>query len=163
MSTATTGATKKIAIISDDKTRKDLIEWSYSNRSILCQHEIIAATDTAEILEGTLNKKLEPVELVPGSFYRQVAAMIREHQLDLIVLLTDTGATSIINTGVQQLHELAIQHGVAVVSGRATAELVMPSLKIHEKSPSAYANVLNMIRQNVIMMGGFRRRRDWAV
>lgn len=163
MSTATKGAVKRIAILSDDKSRKDLIEWSYSNKSILRQHEVVAAADTAEILEGTLNKRLERVELVPGSFYRQVAALIRARQLDLIIFLTDANATSIIATGAHQLHELAIQHELPVVSGRATAELILPSLRIPEKSPSAYASVLNIIRQNVIMMGGFRRRRDWAV
>ncbi len=151
------GSVKRIVIVSDEKSRKDLIEWSYSYKHILSLHEIVTSAETAEILQGTLNKTIEPVEKIPGTSHRELAAIIRRGGADLVIFLSDTSATNIIESGAFKLHQLAIFHGIATVSGRTTAELLMPSLEIKDKAPSAILSVLNMIRHNVILMGGCRK------
>lgn len=153
---------KRIAILSDDKTRKDLIEWSYSNKQILRQHELIAAKETAEILEGTLNTEVNKLDLVPGAFHSRLADMIRQGALDIIIVLGDTGSANILESSTQQLLQLAIDKGIATACGRATAELVTAALQRPEKSQSPYHKVVEMIRHNIHTMKHNRRRSLWA-
>ena len=50
---------KRIAIIAFDNKKTELIEWSYFNRHLLIPHQIFALAYAANVLEGTLNKKVE--------------------------------------------------------------------------------------------------------
>jgi methylglyoxal synthase len=47
---------KRIAIIGSVARRKELIEWSYSHKDTLANHELIATHSFAKVLEGTIHK-----------------------------------------------------------------------------------------------------------
>ena len=47
---------KRVAFVASIDKTKDLIEWSYYNKTILAAHEIIATGQIAYLLEGTIHQ-----------------------------------------------------------------------------------------------------------
>ena len=76
--------TKRIAVIAPEDKRKELIDWSYSNRDLLANHELIASNATARILEGTVLKPVYKLSDEQGGAYHQLVAMMHDKKVDLI-------------------------------------------------------------------------------
>lgn len=117
---------KNIAIITFNNKKTDLIEWSYFNKAILMPHQIIAIGFAANILEGTLNKKINQIE--PGNFggYRQLRNLITEGEIDAIIVFGD--AAEIYETkDLKAVLETAIQQNILVAANRTTADFLLHS------------------------------------
>lgn len=117
---------KNIAIAAFDSAKTDLIEWSYFNKDILMPHKITALGFAANILEGTLNKKVNRIE--PGNFggYRQLSNLINENKIDALIIFGD--AEEIIDTKyLKNLFETAIEHNIIIAANRTTADFLLHS------------------------------------
>lgn len=118
--------TKNIAIIAFDSKKTDLIEWSYFNKEILLFHQIIALGFAANILEGTLNKKINHIE--PGNFggYRQLKDLINENKIDALIIFGE--ANEILHTKyLTTVIETAIENNIIVAVNKTTADFLVHS------------------------------------
>lgn len=123
---------KNIAIIAFESKKTDLIEWSYFNKDILMSHQIIAIGFAANILEGTLNKKIEHIE--PGNFggFRQLCNLIIENKIDAIIIFGE--AKEIFESKhLSAVLETAVQHNILVAANRTTADFVIHSSLINNE------------------------------
>jgi len=119
---------KRIAIVSYDDNRSNLIEWSYFNREKLRVHYIIANDSTAEVLLGTLTV---PVTTLPAQSlggYSQLLKMIGDDEIDILICIGDSLKEKHLLTGIGDLCAFATRKGIIVASNEATAEFVISSL-----------------------------------
>lgn len=117
---------KNIAIIAFDSKKTDLIEWSYFNKEILLLHQIIALGFAANILEGTLNKKIQHIE--PGNFggYRQLKDLINENKIDALIIFGE--ASEIFHTKyLNAVIETAVESNIIVSANKTTADFLVHS------------------------------------
>lgn len=123
---------KTIAIVVDDEKRNNLIEWSYFKKNLLRQHNIVANDEIALILTGTLTV---PVTSLPhGTFggYRQLATMIENKEIDLLICMGATDKGNNYQTGITDLISTATRHDIMVASNAATANVILDSLNMNQ-------------------------------
>lgn len=120
---------KRIAIVSYDDNRGNLIEWSYFNRNKLCVHDIIANETTAEVLKGTLSVPVTSIpDRSPGG-YHQLLNMINEDGIDILLCIGDSSQEKFMLTGIGELCALAIKKGIIVAGNESTANFIIGSLR----------------------------------
>ncbi|MET0243035.1 MAG: hypothetical protein ABW174_06190 [Flavitalea sp.] len=119
---------KRIAIVSYDADRTRLVEWSYFNRKNLSSHTIIANNATAGVLEGTLNTHVVHLDVHTFGGYRQLATLIDEQQIDILICIGDATPDAVNLAGVQELCKLGTERGIIVAPNEATANFILHSL-----------------------------------
>ena len=114
---------KSIAIIAFDSKKTDLIEWSYFNKKLLIPHAISALGFAGNILEGTLNKKVDKSET---GEYRQLRNRINKGEIDAVLIFGESD--EIFETkDLNGVLEAAIAHNVIIAANRTTADFVLHS------------------------------------
>ncbi|SFQ29719.1 methylglyoxal synthase [Parafilimonas terrae] len=117
---------KHIAIIASPDNKTDLIEWSYFNKDALAKHEILASGNTANILEGTLNKKVNVSESGKPGEYSALRNLIEENKIDALIMFND--AEEIMhNRSLYGILETAIKNNIIIATNRTTADFVINS------------------------------------
>lgn len=123
---------KNIAFIADDIKKTELIEWSYFNRRLLAEHNIIATGMAGNILEGTLNKVINKIPAAGFGGYQKLTALIEEGKVDaLIVFSEDTGIHLLVNAK-KSLLASAEENNIVVAVNRTTADFVLNSEFMHK-------------------------------
>lgn len=129
---------KNIAIISFESKKTDLIEWSYFNKDILIPHQIFTSGFAGNILEGTLNKKINAPSADSLSGYRQLCNLISDGKIDAVIIFGEA-AEIFESKDVKAVFETAIQHNIIVAANKTTADFILHSsllqseYKIHSK------------------------------
>jgi methylglyoxal synthase len=118
---------KRVAIVAHESRKNDLIEWSFHNREILKQHEIIANGYTADVLEGTLNVPV--CKLLAGSIggYHQLSEMITSKKVDAIIFLWQTKNSDSFDVDTKTLLDLAEAEEIVIATNMATAQALLSS------------------------------------
>lgn len=117
---------KNIAVIALESKKTDLIEWSYFNREILMPHQIFAFGFAGHILEGTLNKKINRIDTISYSGFRELGNFINNNQMDAIIIFGD--AEDIFEA--KDLHaalKAATAQNLAVAVNKTTADFIIQS------------------------------------
>src|SRR5687768_61544 len=112
---------KRIAVVADDSSRANLIEWSYFNKEILCEHEILANEITSDLLKGTLDM---PITILPSGIsdgYREFANEMQNKSVDIVIFFGSMAKDNIQQTGISDLHALATEQNIIAASNLATA------------------------------------------
>src|SRR4051812_2197942 len=86
---------KRIAFVVHPGKKTELIEWSYFNRELLMEHEIIASGDAANVLQGTLHKPVEQFTTSPGGGYQELVSLIAEGEVDAVIFFRGTEETAV--------------------------------------------------------------------
>jgi methylglyoxal synthase len=118
---------KRIAILSFQDSRKDLIEWSYANKNVLSNHIIISTARTASVLEGTLNSPVLNLHHGRAGGYQQVKELLDQNKIDMILMFGNnphSGAEGWFET----LVRTAVDNDVVVGYNVATIEMLVKSL-----------------------------------
>lgn len=140
---------KKIAIAANDDKNNDLIEWSYFNKALLKEHEIIAPEKEANILEGTINKTIHKLLNGTSGGYEQLGNMIRKGEVDILIFFWNPVETQLQNNYVKALLRMALSSNIIIANNRTTADFILHSVLmtkqhsipvLEEAKPSA-ANV----------------------
>ena len=113
---------KRIAIVSHDNKKNDLVEWSYFNKNLLSQHEVIGIGKAASILEGTLNVPVVKLLSGPLGGYQQLGAMIKEGKVDLLIFLLDANEPFLQDTDIRALHDVAVSCNIIIAPNRSTSD-----------------------------------------
>jgi methylglyoxal synthase len=127
--TKTSSRAKRIAIVVDESKRTNLIEWSYFNKEILSQHQIIAYESTGRLLKGTLDKHINILPGTDGDGNQQLAQMIMNENIDILILLNDAGKVKN-GLGMSDLLGIAREKNIIVACNQATSDMVITSLYI---------------------------------
>ena len=118
---------KRIAIVSDEQMRTELIEWSYFNREVLREQNIIANQATADLLKGTLDV---PVTALPAAMdgHRELTQMIETKAIDIMIYFGNPTRTPSSPGGISDLLLLAFDHNIITACNVTTAELIIRTL-----------------------------------
>ena len=73
---------KKIALVTHDNKKADLVQWAKYNRDLLAHHQVFATGTTGVILEQELGFKISKLESGPLGGDKQVGAKIIDDKID---------------------------------------------------------------------------------
>ena len=137
--------TKRIAFVVHDDKKSELIEWSYFNKDILMQHEIIAPGNAANILEGTLNK---PISKLPDGEFHLLSSLITEGKIDIVIFFWNTNETQMQKNGIKALLRTALANNVIVACNKITAEFILHSSLMNREKPKDNPTYSNLVEEN---------------
>ena len=132
---------RRIAIVADADTRKELIEWSYANRSNLKHHIIISTARTASILEGTLNTPVLNLDHGKSGGYQQIKNLLQDGKIDIILFFGNANKVVAKDGWFEELINVAIDNDVVVAYNHATINMLLKSIAIADqpvKSGTSY-------------------------
>jgi methylglyoxal synthase len=127
---------KRIAVVSLNHKRQDLVEWAYDNKDVLLNQELFATGTTAEILEGTLNSSVTPLSSLLTAGIAELSEMINEKKIDILILFYDTMKANKRNKHIADLIELAINTNTAFAANTASANLILKAIRFEPKTLS---------------------------
>jgi methylglyoxal synthase len=137
MNTTNSNTQKRMAFVVHADKKSELIEWSYFNKHLLAQHEIVASGDAANILQGTLHKPVLTYITGPYNGYQELGEMIAAGSIDVLVLFGHTDETPLQANGIKTLIETALQAGVIVALNKTTADFILHSTLMDKKKRTA--------------------------
>ena len=135
MNTRTIKAIKNIVFVMNENNKTELIEWSYFNKDLLLPHAITATAAAGKILEGTLNKAVNKLVSGPRGEYRQLADMILEGKIDVLVFFGNASETQLHRNEFEALLESARENNIIVALNKSTADFVFTSLLMEKNYP----------------------------
>ena len=124
---------KRVAIVAYADTRKDLIEWSYSNKNILKNHIIISTARTASILEGTLNTPVLNLDHGKAGGYQQIKELLEEGKIDIIMFFGNPNKAVVKDSWFEELIKVAINNDVVVAYNQATIDMLLTSIAVTDQ------------------------------
>ena len=136
-------AARRIAVVADENKRTSLIEWSYFNKDVLAQHELIAISETAEILEGTLKRPVQKLFTRHTGGYEQLAGLIEAEEIDILFFFAEPAIEKEMDNDLKKLLVLAAKNNIMLACNSIMTDLLMK-------------NVLNTMNE-IIPVGGTRR------
>src|SRR3569833_1897308 len=103
---------KRIAFVVQTGKKTELIEWSYFNRALLLQHEIIACGEAANILQGTLHKPVHQFATSPNGGYQELNSLINEGNVDAVIFYNGTEETPAQKKAAKAIMQAALKAGI---------------------------------------------------
>jgi methylglyoxal synthase len=140
---------KRIAIVADHHKRKELIEWSYFNKDHLAQHELVAISETAELLEGTLQVPVTKLFTRDTGGYQQLAEMMEKGQIDMLFFFALPALARETDTDLKLLLVLAAHRDILVASNRSTTRLVFKNALKNQREVAALRSYPGFIHQTI--------------
>ena len=123
---------KNIAFVVNESKKSELIEWSYFNKELLLPHEIIATGAAGNILEGTLNKKINKLLSGPLGGYGQLAEMVTDGKIDAVIFFGTSGEAQARTNELDNLIETALLNNIIVAGNRTSADFVLTSFLMNK-------------------------------
>ena len=115
---------KRIAVVASTDKRKELIEWSYQHKDMLGQHQLVATSKTAYILEGTVNRPVQKLVGENTGGYQLMAEMIRNREVDIIVFFENPMRSPRLGDLNQKLLDLALEMNIVIAGEQSPLDFV---------------------------------------
>ncbi|MGH7319250.1 MAG: methylglyoxal synthase [Candidatus Rokuibacteriota bacterium] len=134
---------KKIAVVSHDNKKRDLLEWAAFNRDLLAQHELYATRTTGRLLRQELD--LDIIALQSGALGgdQQIGGRIAEGEIDFLIFFWDPLEPLPHDPDVKALLRIAVVWNIPVACNRASADFMISSplmLAEYQRLLPDYAN-----------------------
>jgi methylglyoxal synthase len=137
---------KRIAILSHQHKKVDLVNWAYDNQALLKQHQLHAMPSTASVLEGTLNTYVYKLpETMSG-----LVNMMKEGKIDLVVFIWEPVRATAYDVNFSALIEKAVELNIPVACNIPTANLVLSSLNPKNQQQEAINPVFLRPSRNAV-------------
>ncbi|GEM_PF-139397 len=118
---------RRIALIAHDNRKVDLLEWARYNRLSLAGHDLVATGTTGKLLSEELGLQVSRVESGPLGGDVQIAAMITEGKVDVLVFFWDPLEPQPHDPDVKALLRVAVVWNIPAACNRATADFLISS------------------------------------
>lgn len=125
---------KTIALVSHDRRKHDMIEWAIYNANRLCQYNIVCTGTTGRLIKQAIQNHHPDLEMNidcknsgPKGGDAQIAAMIVENKIDLLIFLEDDFSANPHQADIAMLERQARVHNVFTACNRATADALIMS------------------------------------
>lgn len=123
----------RVALIAHDARKDDMLEWARWNRELLASAELSATRHTGEIVAHATGLPVRLLLSGPHGGDAQIAAMIANGGLDLVIFFWDPMTIQPHSADVQSLIRLAVLHNVAIACNRRSADLMISSRALGER------------------------------
>ena len=131
---------KRVAFIVQPAKKTALIEWSYFNKALLLQHDIIASGEAANVLEGTLHKPVQKFVTSPHGGYQELITLIADGKVDAVIFFRGTDETPVQKKAVKAIIHAALEADIIIANNKITADFILTSpLMLQEKMPAGEA------------------------
>lgn len=119
---------KRIGVIAHEDNRIELIDWAYHHKRVLMQHDLVATETISNILEGVINAPVSKLLSTPLTSHQQLALMLAEAKLDIIIFLSDPLVPGVFQKDNKDLLELAVSSNIIIAANRRTADFILNSV-----------------------------------
>jgi len=125
---------KTVVLVAHDAKKKDMVDWAKFNKGTLENFELYATKATGEriIKDVGLQVKLLLSGALGGD--SQVGAMIAEKRVDVIIFFWDPLSIEPHDVDIKAVLRLAVLHDVPIACNRSTADFLISSPLLKEKS-----------------------------
>lgn len=117
----------RIALIAHDARKDDMVEWVRWNRELLARSTLCATRTTGQLVTRATGLPIRLLLSGPHGGDAQIAAMIANGSVDVVVFLWDPLGVQPHAADVQSLIRLAVLHNVAIACNRRSADLMISS------------------------------------
>jgi methylglyoxal synthase len=118
---------RTIALVAHDQRKPDLLAWAAHHRAALAGHRLVATGTTGQLLADELGLEILRLESGPLGGDMQLATMVTEGEIDLLVFLWDPLSAQPHEPDVRALLRIATLWNVPVATNQATADLLITS------------------------------------
>ncbi len=140
---------KKIALVAHDFKKKDLMEWAKYNRVTLSCHDIYATGTTGALIERELDIPVKKLKSGPLGGDQQIGAKIAEGEIDFLIFFWDPMSQMPHDPDVKALLRIAMVWNIPVACNRVTADYVISSPLMWERSPRQEPDYEGYLSRNV--------------
>jgi len=123
---------KRIALVSHDSRKKDMLDWARYNKALLVQRELFATGTTGTILENELGLNIHKFKSGPLGGDQQIGAIIADHEIDIVIFLWDPLQAHPHEPDIHALLRIATVYNIVLACDRATADFVISSPQMDE-------------------------------
>ncbi|HWP49508.1 MAG TPA: methylglyoxal synthase [Candidatus Limnocylindrales bacterium] len=118
---------KVIVLVAHDAKKTDILEWAGFNRETLKSFKIYATQTTGQILQDKLGLNINLLKSGPLGGDAQVATMIVEGKVDILVFFWDPLTPQPHDVDVKALLRLAVLYNIPIACNRSTADYIISS------------------------------------
>lgn len=122
-------ARKKVVLIAHDNLKPSMIEWATEQSDKLKKFDLYATGTTGALLEEKVGLSLTKFKSGPLGGDQQIGARIAEGQVDMVIFFWDPMAPHPHDVDVKALLRIAVVYDVPIACNRASANLMIQSLK----------------------------------
>ena len=116
-----------VALIAHDARKTDITEWAKFNREPLERCELVATGTTGKQISDATGLSIRLLKSGPLGGDAQIAAMLVDAKLDLVVFFWDPLASQPHDVDVKALLRLCVLYDVPTACNRATADFLISS------------------------------------
>ncbi|MDY4669797.1 MAG: methylglyoxal synthase [Oliverpabstia sp.] len=117
-----------IGFIAHESKKKLLQNFCIAYRGILCKHELYATGTSGRLIEEATNLPVHKLLAGHVGGEQQMASMIEQNQLDLIISLRDPYVAKKPELDANKIFRLCDTHIIPLATNLASAELLIKSL-----------------------------------
>ena len=118
---------KRIALISHDALKADLLDWVDYNKDFLAEHELFATGTTGEMIQMKLDLDVTCLQSGPLGGDAQISAMIAQGEIDIVIFFFDPMGVHPHEYDIKALLRIAAVFNVPIACNRSTADFILSS------------------------------------
>ena len=122
----------RIALITHDKKKSDMIKLAVKFKDVLSKHEIYATGTTGTMVMGETGIKIYRMKSGPLGGDQQIGSMIANSQLDLVIFLRDPLTAQPHEPDVSALLRLCDVTNTPLATNITSAEIMLKALERDE-------------------------------